>query len=127
MKEGSSRVPVVHAREFTFHRSRGVVWVCDVVGSSKLLNDDASAAAVEDFLPRLHWTASLLVDAAGGKFIKWTGDGFLAWFETPLYRELGQQARVVFQAARHLTTLVNVTQLGVTRKCKFKIRHGVAY
>ncbi|MDQ3687947.1 MAG: hypothetical protein M3430_20410 [Acidobacteriota bacterium] len=114
-------------QKFEFERSRGIVWVCDLASSSKYLNDDQTADELEKFLPRLYWTASMIVDAAGGKFIKWTGDGFMAWFETPLHRMLGAQAAAVFDAAWYLTLLVNVTQLGLKPKRKFKIRHGVAY
>lgn len=113
--------------KFEFNRSRGVVWVCDLVGSSKHLNDDQIADDLEAFLPRLYWTALTIVEAAGGRFIKWTGDGFLAWFETPLHRTLGEQGAMVFNAAWHLTVLTNVTQLGLNPQRRFRIRHGVAY
>lgn len=114
-------------REFSFARKRGVVWVCDIAGSSRYLNDDASAQDLEDFLPRLYRTSAIMVEAAGGEFIKWTGDGFLAWFEVPLHRDLKKIASKVFEAAFHLTVLVNVTQLGVPSGKNFKLRHGVAY
>ena len=114
-------------REFSFARKRGVVWVCDIAGSSRYLNDDATAQDLEDFLPRLYRTSAIMVEAAGGEFIKWTGDGFLAWFEVPLHRDLKKIASTVFEAAFHLTVLVNVTQLGVASGKKFKLRHGVAY
>jgi class 3 adenylate cyclase len=68
------------SREFTFQRGRGLVWVCDLEGSTKLLNDNGAVTAIEDFLPRFHWLARAVVDAFGGQFIKWNGDGFLAWF-----------------------------------------------
>ena len=112
---------------FDFDRSRGIVWVCDLVGSSKYLNSDNSADDLEAFLPRLHWTSSIAVEAAGGKFIKWTGDGFLAWFETPLHRELGALAAAALEALWHLTLMVNVTQLGLQPERKFRMRHGVTY
>jgi class 3 adenylate cyclase len=113
--------------KFEFERSRGIVWVCDLASSSKYLNDNQTADELEKFLPKLYWTASMAVDAAGGKFIKWTGDGFMAWFETPLHRMLGEKAATVFDAAWYLTLLINVTQLGLKPKRKFKIRHGIAY
>lgn len=113
--------------KFDFSRARGIVWVCDLVGSSKFMNEDQSVDALEVFLPRLYWIASMAVDAAGGKFIKWTGDGFLAWFETPLHRDLHNKSAAVFDAVWHLTVLVNITQLGLKPKQKFKIRHGVTY
>ena len=69
----------------------------------------------------------MVVDAADGKFIKWTGDGFMGWFETPLHRMVGKEAAKVFNAATQLTLLTNVTQLGLKPKRKFKIRHGVTY
>lgn len=117
----------MHTDEFSFQRSRGIVWVCDLASSSKHLNDNATAAQFETFLPRLHWISKVLVEAAGGTFLKWTGDGFLAWFETPLHRELGQHARAVFEAVTQLTFMVNVTQLGTSPEHKFRIRHGVTY
>lgn len=118
---------MVHPEKFEFERARGLVWVCDLVGSSKYLNDDNAVELLEDFLPRLHWTASNIVNAAGGEFVKWTGDGFLAWFPTPLHRQLGERAGKVYQAAWHLTLLVNVTQLGVSPEQRLKVRHGVTY
>src|SRR5271157_2814771 len=117
----------MHPESFQFGRSRGIVWVADLVGSSQHLNSQESVDAFEEFLPRLYWMSSLVVEAAGGRFIKWTGDGFLAWFETPLHREIGKKAADVFEALWHLTVMVNVTQLGVKSPRKFRIRHGVSY
>lgn len=37
--------------KFEFNRSRGVIWVCDLAGSSKHLNDDQVADDLEEFLP----------------------------------------------------------------------------
>lgn len=113
--------------KFEFSRSRGIVWVCDVAGSSSRLNSENGVEDTEAFLPRLYWLASLTVESAGGKFIKWTGDGFLAWFETPLHRDLEEATQRCLRAAWQLTVLVNVTQLGLTPKRDFKIRHGLAY
>jgi hypothetical protein len=113
--------------DFEFDRSRGIVWVCDVAGSSSRLNSESGVEDTEAFLPRLYWTAALAVEAAGGTFIKWTGDGFLAWFETPLHRDLGRASKRCLEAVWHLTVLVNVTQLGLAPKRHFKIRHGVTY
>jgi class 3 adenylate cyclase len=114
-------------KDFEFERSRGLVWVCDLANSSKYLNDNQSADELERFLPKLYWIASMAVDAAEGTFVKWTGDGFMAWFETPLHRMLGEQTARVFNAAWHLSFLVNTTQLGLSPKLEFKIRHGVTY
>jgi class 3 adenylate cyclase len=63
---------------FTFQRSRGLVWVCDLANSTRALNDDASVDALEEFIPRLYWTSMQAVEAIGGLFVKWAGDGFLA-------------------------------------------------
>src|SRR5918911_1177387 len=118
---------MANLKKFAFERSRGIIWVCDLADSSKYLNDNQTADDLETFLPRLYWIASMIVDAAGGKFIKWTGDGFIAWFEMLLHRMLGEKATIVFGAATQLTLIVNVTQLGLKPKRKFKIRHGVSY
>jgi len=63
----------------------------------------------------------------GGTFLKWTGDGFLAWFETPLHRELPERTRSLLEAVWHLTFTVNTTQLGSSPTKNFRLRHGVAY
>lgn len=112
---------------FGFRRSRGVVWVCDIPRSSTYLNDNATAGALEEFLPRLYVVANLITAAAGGKFVKWTGDGFISWFETPLHRDIEAHAKSAFWAARDLSFLVNVTQLGVKSEKKFGVRHGLTY
>jgi class 3 adenylate cyclase len=114
-------------RERKLDRARGVVWVCDVAGSTKYLNDDAYADALELFLPRLHEIGSLIVQAAGGKFIGWTGDRFFAWFDTPLYRDLSNKAVSAFVAAWHLSLCLRSTQLGVESPVQFNIRHAITY
>ncbi len=113
--------------QFGFRRSRGIVWVCDVPHSSSYLNNNATAGALEEFLPRLYVVANLITVAACGKFIKWTGDGFISWFETPLHRDIETHAKSAFWAARDLSFLVNVTQLGVKSDKKFGVRHGLTY
>lgn len=112
---------------FKFQRTRGIVWVCDIEQSSKHLNSDASADALEKFLPRLHWVSTLAVHAVDGEFCKWTGDGFLAWFEVKLHRNLVARCEEVLRAAYDLTFLVNVTQLGVDTPQPIRIRHGITY
>lgn len=113
--------------EFEFDRARGIVWVCDIAGSSKHLNDDKTAGSLENFIPRLHWVGIAVVEAAGGKFIKWTGDGFLAWFDVKLHRDIVKVASDVFEAVWHLSSLVNITQLGVQSGTAITLRHGVAF
>jgi hypothetical protein len=114
-------------KEFKFERKKGIVWVCDVIKSSSYLNSNDTVEEIEEYLPRLYWTANNLVNSFGGKFIKWTGDGFLAWFDVDLDRNKKKIAEKVFKAAWHLTFLNNVTQLGVKPQTKFGIRHGVTY
>jgi class 3 adenylate cyclase len=106
-------------------RSRGIVWVCDLQSSSKYLNNNESAEALEKFLQRFLFLSIVFVEAAGGRFIKWTGDGFLAWFETPLLRDAGTIVGEVFNAAWQMSLYVNVSQLGITAPVKFKIRHAM--
>lgn len=113
--------------KFEFERSRGIIWVCDLVESSKFLNDNVSADALEEFLPRLYWTSAMAVESAGGQLIKWTGDGFLAWFETPLLRLLPEKASHVFLAAYTMSNLVTISQLGVKADHKFRVRHGICF
>jgi class 3 adenylate cyclase len=112
---------------FGFRRARGIVWVCDIPRSSSFLNDNTTAGPLEEFLPRLYVVANFITAAAGGRLVKWTGDGFLSWFETPLHRDIETLARSAFWAARDLTFLVNVTQLGVKSEKKLRVRHGLMY
>ncbi|NGP87564.1 adenylate/guanylate cyclase domain-containing protein [Fodinibius halophilus] len=114
-------------KKFEFSRERGIVWVCDIANSSKYLNSNDSATSLEEFLPRLNWVGAIVVEAAGGRFIKWTGDGFLAWFKSPLHREINEIISNIFEAVWQLTVLINVTQLGVNSGEMFKVRHGVTY
>ena len=111
--------------EFSFQRGRGIVWVCDVARSSKYLNDDKSVDAIEQFLPRLHWIAKAAASAAGGNFVKWTGDGFLAWFPIALHRELAARSPSVIEVIWHVTVMNNVTRLGIKERIPFYLRHGV--
>jgi len=99
--------------------------VCDIESSSKYLNNNESAEGLETFLQRFLFLSMIFVEAAGGTFVKWTGDGFLAWFETPLHRDVGDAAFRVFNAAWMLSFYTNISQLGVQAKVKFKIRHAV--
>lgn len=114
-------------QKFEGRRSRGIVWVCDIAKSSKYLNSNESAEALETFLQRLLYLALIFVEVTGGEFIKWTGDGFLAWYETPLHRNVGDVAHKVFMAAWDLAFWVNVTQLDVKANVKFKVRHSVTF
>lgn len=109
------------------NRSRGLVWVCDISKSSTYLNSDEMAGDLEDFLPRLHWAASIAVEAVGGELIQWTGDGFIAWFELRLEREMRRACDKIIEAIWYFTTFVNATQLGVRSAMPFRIRHGLTY
>jgi hypothetical protein len=113
--------------KFEFDRSRGIIWVCDVIESSKYLNDDDSVSDLEQFLPRLYWISNILVETNGCHFLKWTGDGFLAWCPVPLYRELGEKASAIILASFTLGALVNITQLGINTKKKIRIRHSLVF
>lgn len=114
-------------QRFERSRKRGIVWVCDIASSSKYLNGRDSAGPTEEFLQRFLYTSLIAVEASGGEFIKWTGDGFLAWFETPLDRDKGKIVTRVFDAAWQLSFYVNVTQLAVESPVKFRIRHAITY
>lgn len=112
---------------FSYGRGRGVVWVCDVEGSTQYLADPEDAGQFEEFLTRFMWVAQCLIAATKGELVKFTGDGFLGWFELPLHRDLPAKTRAVLQAIWHTSFLVNVTQLGLKPKRKFHVRHGLAY
>jgi class 3 adenylate cyclase len=112
---------------YAARRGRGLVWVCDVAESSRLLNRNETAAATEEFLQRFFYLSLLAVNSGGGTFVKWTGDGFLAFYETPLDREVGSVADSIFHAAGMLTLLVNSTQLCTKSKHRLRIRHAITY
>lgn len=117
----------MNSKSFEFKRSRGVVWVCDVENSSKYLNNDETANLIEEYLPRLHWVGRSIATSAGGEFIKWTGDGFLVWFDCELHRERGNLAKKAFETAWYLTLLSNVTCLGIDSDKNIKLRHGITF
>lgn len=110
-----------------FRRAKGIVWVCDLAKSSSYLNSNDSVDEIEEYIPRLYYVSKLIVESYGGVFLKWTGDGFLAFFEIDLDRHKEITGKKVFEAIWHLTFMSNVTQLGLKPKKKFKIRHGVTY
>ena len=116
---------IIEETKFSFERSRGIVWVCDIENSSKFLNDRESVLAIEEYLPRLHWLGRIVINVAGGHFIKWTGDGFLGWFPIDLHRDLGVSAAKVLRAIWHLSLLNNVTRLGVKAEERLLLRHGL--
>lgn len=124
--------PAIHPKgiltpQYKVRRSRGLVWVCDVAGSSRLLNRNETAAATEEYLQRFLYLSLLVVNSGGGSFVKWTGDGFLAFYETPLDRELGSVADLIFHSAWMMTFYANVTQLCSPPKEQIRIRHAVTY
>ena len=67
------------------------------------------------------------MNSGGGTFVKWTGDGFLAFYEIPLDRELASTAEVIFDAIFFLTLIVNVTRLCIEGEERIRIRHAVTY
>lgn len=115
----------MNSPEFRFLRGRGLVWVCDLEGSTKLLNDDVAVGAIEEFLPRLHWLARATVQATGGQFVKWNGDGFLAWFPFEFHRDIGAKSVALYGAIWQITALVNITQLCVSTDRALRLKHGV--
>lgn len=113
--------------EIRVERGRGLVWVCDVARSSSYLNDDDAADDLEEFLSRLSWVASRLVASTEGIYLKWTGDGFLAWYPLSLHRQLPIRAVDVMDASWDLATIVNVTQLALSPTKRFRLRNAITY
>lgn len=111
----------------TVARDRGLIWVCDISKSSSYINNDDLAEHIEEFLPRLHWVSSLAIEAVGGEFIQWTGDGFIAWFPLKVERELGRTCNRILEAIWHFSAFINITQLCVDSPRPFRIRHGLTY
>lgn len=113
--------------EFQFERGRGIIWVCDIKDSSMFLNEDHLIDDFEIYLKRFYWISRRIVEAANGTYIKWTGDGFLAWFPCELKRRLIELSNVVLSAAYHLTMTNNITQFEIDIKEKVLLRHGVTF
>jgi len=110
---------------FGFTRERGVVWVCDIANSTSFLNNNSTAAQIETYLPRLHWFGVQIVQSLGGK-LKWTGDGFMAWFPVTLHRSLKDMVPAILHSIEFLTILNNVSRLALPADSKkFRLRHGV--
>lgn len=112
--------------ELRFSRSRVLVWVCDVEGSTAALNSPSRVQEAEEFLTRLYWLSERMAHHTGATVMKWTGDGFLAAYTLPLDRDLAAVASTMANAAWHLSYLVNVTSLAVTDQPFLRLRHGMA-
>jgi hypothetical protein len=112
---------------FSFNRTRGIVWVCDIVNSSKYLNDLKHTDYLEEFLIRFHWFSRRIVSASGGQYIKWTGDGFMAWYECPLKINLNSLINQIVDAAWQTTFITNITQMGLTNDIKISIRNSITF
>lgn len=112
---------------FKFERTRGIVWVCDIERSSAFLNDPDLIDDIESFLPRFYYVSKLMVETFGGEFLKWTGDGFLAFFKVELERDLLRIAEEIFEASFHLSFISKFTKMGLNPKKEFLIRHGITY
>ena len=110
-----------------FQRRRGLVWVCDVSGSSQMLNRPESADRAETFLQRLYWVSVGAVECAGGRFLKWTGDGFLAWFDVELHRSLPGQVGYAIDAAYYLSMVTILSQFGVPTPKQLRLRHAMTF
>jgi len=107
--------------------SHGIAWVCDVRQSSSLLNSDMHIDSLLLFLTRLHTVSRYLVATTEGQYIKWTGDGFLAW-ATP-YTAVFKYSftRHTFLSAWLLSSVVEVTQLAVKSDRRFSIGHSIIF
>jgi len=113
--------------DYSFKRERGIVWVCDIKNSSKKLNSKRSVDNFEEYLKRFFWFSRIIINAAEGHYIKWTGDGFLAWFPCPKKRELDQITNTVIAAAYQMVFINNVTQLGISVDEHITLRNGIAF
>lgn len=111
----------------TSKRVRGLVWVCDIQDSTAYLNSDEKVDPFEQYIERFYYLTCQIADAAGAVMYKWTGDGFIAWFDCELDRHLDSIAATVLEAAWQLSFLNNVTQFGIEFKKRVKIRHGITY
>ncbi len=113
--------------ELQFNRSRGIVWVCDIKNSSKFLNEDRIIDDFELYLQRFYWVSRRIVEASKGIYIKWTGDGFLAWYPCPIKRKLPELTDVILAAAFRLTIDNNVTKFDTNIKEKITLRNGITF
>lgn len=112
---------------FNFERTRGIIWVCDIHNSSSYLNDLNLVDDIENYLPRIYFVSKIFIETYGGIFLKWTGDGFLAFFRVELDRDIPEMTLKIFDAAFHLSTMNSLTQFGIKSKKKFWIKHGITY
>jgi class 3 adenylate cyclase len=113
--------------KLTSERVRGLVWVCDIQDSTKYLNNDEKVDLFEDYIARFYYISSQIANAANATMYKWTGDGFIAWFDCDLDRNAGKLAASLCEAAWQLSFLNNVTQLGLSFKSPIKLRNGITY
>lgn len=111
---------------FKFERKRGIVWVCDIKNSSFLMNSEGSVDDLEKFIPKLYFVSKLIVEAFNGEFIKWTGDGFLAFFTVEIERDFAEIKERALQCIFALNLITKMTNLG-DPKNSFELKNGVTY
>ena len=102
-----------------------MVLVGDLAGFS---NSYASGnpAVVEEFIRRFYVACSVVISAAGGELVKYTGDGFLSvWPLKEDFRANSQAALVVEAAATALSVFVKFAELDLRLGLPVHLRQGI--
>lgn len=113
--------------EFPTTRGPVVVWVSDLRHSSAALNSKSTFKRAENFLLRYHWLGQQVAFCTGAALYKWTGDGFLAGYVVRDEQDFARTSNTIVGAAWHLSYLLNVTSLAVSKDVFLKVGHGIAY
>ena len=109
-----------------FSEHPALIWVCDVSGSSKALNDASSGEAMRTFLTRFFWLSKQLPTTTDASFQKWTGDGFVMVWWLSDEGSLGSRAQRAIRVAWEMSAVTSALADGLSL-ADVGVRHGIAY
>ena len=118
-------MPKGRVREVTVERASRLVLAGDLAGfhSSYV---SGNQVVLEEMLRRFYVLSSLVVRAAGGELVKYTGDGFLAvWDMAADFRENARVALGIDYAAFVLSAFVRVSRLDLGSALPVHVRQAM--
>ena len=102
-----------------------VVLLGDLRGFSR--NYENGETILQEFLRRFYIISSSCVESAGGKLVKFTGDGFMSvWpIHDENYRQNSKICQIVEATAFTLSGIVKITQLDLNIDSEIYLRQGI--
>jgi hypothetical protein len=112
-------------KDITTERTGCFVLVGDLAGFSSAYAS-GNSAVVEEFIRRFYIACSVVISAAEGELVKYTGDGFLSiWSLKEDFRENSQTALAVEAATIALSVFVKFAELDLRLGFPVYLRQGI--